>query len=230
MFQCGWGGIEMSVEECAASNYIQMTQVPIYSWDRWVEPSVRGTKYREVVKVLEITKNMCCCWGTEQQQWGWWSPVLQDIKQAWFINCIICVSNHGVLEASAKVEYPLHRSQCQPGTHKNPGAGRWKRKDTETTRALLPCCQCSQYWEVGEAECHSKSCGAATSVQQPAGTILDSPSFRLHDQHCPYRSRRKEKEELSNLEHLYRGCCFATTWEREGTSFYSSRRGTCPYW
>lgn len=60
----------MSVEECAASNCIQVTQVPTCSWDRWGQPSVQGTKYLEAVKVLEITKNVCYFWGTEQQQWG----------------------------------------------------------------------------------------------------------------------------------------------------------------
>lgn len=60
----------MSVEEHAASNCIQVTQVTICSWDRWGEPSVQRTRYQNVVNVLEITKNMCCCWGTEQQQRG----------------------------------------------------------------------------------------------------------------------------------------------------------------
>lgn len=56
----------MSAEECAASNCIQVTQVPTCSWDRWGQPSIQGTKYPEAVKVLEISKNMCYCWGTQQ--------------------------------------------------------------------------------------------------------------------------------------------------------------------
>lgn len=116
---------------------------------------------------------------------------------------MVCIGNCGILDASAELGYSPHGGQCQPGTHKNPGAGAWKRKDTEITGALSPCCQWSQHWEVEETEGHSRSHGAATSVQQPASATLDSPSCPLHGQHHPYKSRRKEKEELSNPEHLY---------------------------
>lgn len=72
----------MPVEERAASNCIQVTLVPTCSWDRWGELNVQGTKYQEVVEVIGITENPCCCWGTEQQQWDKCSPVLQDMKWA----------------------------------------------------------------------------------------------------------------------------------------------------
>lgn len=118
MIHCGWGGIEMAAEECAASNCIQVTQVPTCSWNRCGELSVQGTKYQEAVEVIEILRT-CAVAGEQNSSRG--TSGVQSFK-TW--------SGHDSSATLFVYEWCYLRDfswsgiptqEGQPGTHQNPG-------------------------------------------------------------------------------------------------------------
>lgn len=215
----------MPVEECAASNCVQVTQVPTCSWNRWGELSVQGTEYQEVVEVIEIPENLCCCWGTEHQQWGQVEscPSRHWVGMTHQPHCL-CM-NGATLEASAKLGYPHKRGSlehikiqgngggkeriqrspvCFPHAASAPSTGRLGRQEDTPNSVRLP-------------PGYSSQCHSGLSILSPEWPTLTVQKLK--------KGKGRAQQSCASLS-----LSFAISWEKEGTGFYSFRRGSRLHW